>query len=159
MADLPAHISGSKPFKSSFLDHGISSSSPLPIYPTFRSIKESPRRTPSPPAPTIYLTGYRCHASDPEYTYARERTGDIQPYWFEEAYGAADFNGGVRRRAKTDMAPHEDEVAVIDLDDDGKEMDRVAARDQRERARKRALMREEGEWRLRGYVVSIHPAI
>jgi len=57
------------------------------------------------------------------------------------------------------MAPHEDEVAVIDLDDDGKEMDRVAARDQRERARERALMRGEGEWRLGGYVVSIHPAI
>ena len=57
------------------------------------------------------------------------------------------------------MAPHEDEVAVIDLDDDGKEMDRVAARDQRERARERALMREEGEWRLGGYVVSIYPAI
>ena len=57
------------------------------------------------------------------------------------------------------MAPHEDEVAIIDLDDDGKEMDRVAARDQRERARERALLREEGEWRLGGYVVSILPAI
>ena len=57
------------------------------------------------------------------------------------------------------MAPHEDEVAVIDLDDDGKELDRVAARDQRERARERALLREEGEWRLGGYVVSILPAI
>ena len=57
------------------------------------------------------------------------------------------------------MAPHEDEVAVIDLDDDGKEMDRVAARDQREKARERALMREEGEWRLGGEVVSILPAI
>lgn len=65
----------------------------------------------------------------------------------------------MRRRAKNDMAPHEDEVAVIDLDDDGKEMDRVAARYQRERARERTLMREEGEWRLGGYVVSIHPAI
>ena len=38
-------------------------------------------------------------------------------------------------------------------------MDRVAARYQRERARERTLMREEGEWRLGGYVVSIHPAI
>lgn len=57
------------------------------------------------------------------------------------------------------MAPHEDEVAIIDLDDDGKEMDRVAARDQRERARERALLREEGEWRLEGYVVSILSAI
>jgi hypothetical protein len=152
-------MSGSKPFESPFLDHDISSSPPLPIYPTLRSIKESPRRTPSPPAPTIYLTGYRCHASDPEYRYARERTGDVQPYWFEEAYGAADFNEGVRRRAKNNMAPHEDEVAIIDLDDDGKEMGRVAARDQKERARERALLREEGEWRLGGYVVSILPAI
>ena len=57
------------------------------------------------------------------------------------------------------MAPHEDEVAIIDLDDDGKEMGRVAARDQKERARERALLREEGEWRLGGYVVSILPAI
>ena len=57
------------------------------------------------------------------------------------------------------MAPHEDEVAVIDLDDDGTEMDRAAARDQKERARERALLREEGEWRLGGYVVSILPAI
>lgn len=58
------------------------------------------------------------------------------------------------------MALHEDEVAVIGLDDDdGKEMDRVAARDQRERARERALMREQGEWRLGGYVVSMIPAI
>ena len=159
MAYLPAHISRSKPFESPFLDRDISSPPFLPIYPTLHSIKESPRRTPSPPAPTIYLTGYRCHASDPEYGYARERTGDVQPYWFEEAYGAADFNEGVRRRAKNDMAPHEDEVAVIDLDDDGKEMDRVTARDQRERARERVLMREEGEWGLGGYVVSIYHAI
>ncbi|CAN9150632.1 unnamed protein product [Alternaria alternata] len=152
MADLPAHISSSNLFESPLLDHDISSSPSLPIYPTLRSNKESLRRTPSPPAPTIYLTGYRCHASDPEYSYAREITGDVQPYWFEEAYGAADFNEGVRRRAKNDMAPHEDEVAVIDLDDDGKEMDRVAARDQKERVRERALLREEGEWRLGGYV-------
>ncbi|KAF7676661.1 hypothetical protein GT037_004873 [Alternaria burnsii] len=152
MAYLPAHISGSNPFESPFLDRDISSPPFLPIYPTLRPIKEPPRRTPSPPAPTIYLTGYRCHASDPEYRYAREKTGEIQPYWFDEAHGAADFNEGVRRRARNNMAPHEDEVVVIGLNDEGKEMDRVAARGLRERARERALMREEGEWRLGGYV-------
>ena len=145
MADLPAHISRSKPFESPFLDCDISSPPSLPIYPTLHSIKESPRRTPSPPAPTIYLTGYRCHASDPEYRYAREKTGEIQPYWFDEAHGAADFNEGVRRRAKNNMAPHEDEVAIIDLDDDRKEMDRVAPRDHRERARERARERVRGQ--------------
>lgn len=53
----------------------------------------------------------------------------------------------------------ENEVAIIDLGDTGNEMDRVAARDQRERARERALLGTEPVWEPEEDKVSINAAI
>ncbi|KAL1792222.1 hypothetical protein ACET3X_009973 [Alternaria dauci] len=135
MADLPAHISGYETLEPPTLDSDITAPTSFPPLPS----SVSQRRTRYPPAPTIYLTGFRCHISDPEYNYAREMTGEIQPYWFEESYSAAGFAEGVRRRARRDMGPHEDVVAVIDLGDDGEDMDS----DQSESS---SMTREE-EWK------------
>ncbi|KAG9186795.1 hypothetical protein G6011_09903 [Alternaria panax] len=165
MADLPEHIEGygivdsltvEPPTADSYTkdttspDTDMESLPPLPPSPTLQESTQSRRRTSSPPAPTIYLTGFRCHAADPEYAYAKDKTEDDQPYWFEQAYGAADFNEGVRRRAIRDMPPQQDEVAIIDLDDAGNELSRGTAREQRERTSERILKREQPEWMFGG---------
>jgi hypothetical protein len=158
MADLPSHIQGYAIIENATSDTPLSSLPPIPPSLPLPLTTRSHRRDPSPPAPTLYLTGFSCVASDPEYAYARKSTGDTQPYWFEEAYGAADFNEGVRRRARQDMAPLEVEVAIIDLDDAGNEMNKVTARDQRERARERLSFRQELEGAFEGDKVSIDSA-
>ncbi|CAG5157158.1 uncharacterized protein ALTATR162_LOCUS4950 [Alternaria atra] len=159
MADLPPHIPDYATINSTITEKFLSSLPPLPPSPPRPRPTEPRRRAPSPPAPPIYVTGYSCIASDPEYEYARHITGDTQPYWFEESYGPADFNDGVRRRARKYMTLLENEVAIIDLGDIGNEMDRVTARDQRERARERALLGPEPVWELEEDKVSINAAI
>lgn len=42
----------------------------------------SPRRSPSPPATTIYLQGMFLQPGDSQYEHARAETGSNSPYWF-----------------------------------------------------------------------------
>ncbi|KAF1941818.1 hypothetical protein EJ02DRAFT_422703 [Clathrospora elynae] len=64
--------------------------SPIPTPPPRNPA--SKKRDASPPAPTIYLTGFRCQPGDEEYASATAATGGAAPYWFEEQ--THDSSGG-----------------------------------------------------------------
>ncbi|KAI4646110.1 uncharacterized protein J4E79_010619 [Alternaria viburni] len=68
------------------------------------------RRSPSQPAPTIYLRGFNCIASDPEYNLARSVTGNVQPYWFEETRNPAVHYGPSRRQRRENATRRADRV-------------------------------------------------
>ncbi|KAI4687936.1 uncharacterized protein J4E88_003529 [Alternaria novae-zelandiae] len=72
----------------------------LPPFAPSRRATVPGRRSPSQPAPTIYLRGFNCVASDPEYDLARSVTGNVQPYWFEETRSPAVHYGPSRRQRR-----------------------------------------------------------
>ncbi|KAI4660229.1 uncharacterized protein J4E78_004930 [Alternaria triticimaculans] len=72
----------------------------LPSFAPSRRATVPGRRSPSTPAPTIYLRGFNCIASDPEYHLARSVTGNVQPYWFEETRNPAVHYGPSRRQRR-----------------------------------------------------------
>ncbi|KAI4695568.1 hypothetical protein J4E81_005894 [Alternaria sp. BMP 2799] len=76
------------------------SSSDLPSFAPSRRTTVPARQSPSTPAPTIYLRGFNCIASDPEYHLARSVTGNVQPYWFEETRNPAVHYGPSRRQRR-----------------------------------------------------------
>jgi hypothetical protein len=51
------------------------------------------RRDRSPPAPTIYLSGFHCQPGDRDYDEARKATGSNEPYWFRETTYPGDMYG------------------------------------------------------------------
>ena len=76
------------------------SSSDLPPFAPSRraTVPGRQSQSQSQPAPTIYLRGFNCVASDPEYDLARSVTGNVQPYWFEETRSPAVHYGPSRRQ-------------------------------------------------------------
>jgi len=86
------------------------SSSDLPSFaPTRRATIPGPRSS-SSPAPTIYLRGFNCVASDTEYHLARSVTGNVQPYWFEETRSPAVHYGPSRRQKRENATRRADRV-------------------------------------------------
>lgn len=78
-----------------------SSSNPPSFAPTRRAtVPGRQSQSQSQPAPTIYLRGFNCIASDPEYDLARSVTGNVQPYWFEETRSPAVHYGPSRRQRR-----------------------------------------------------------
>ncbi|KAI4616458.1 uncharacterized protein J4E87_008724 [Alternaria ethzedia] len=86
------------------------SSSDLPSFAPSRRATVPGRRSPSQPAPTIYLRGFNCVASDPEYDLARSVTGNVQPYWFEETRNPAVHYGPSRRQRRENATRRADRV-------------------------------------------------
>ncbi|KAI4947734.1 hypothetical protein J4E91_006556 [Alternaria rosae] len=107
------------------------SSSDIPSFPRTRRAATTGRRSPSSPAPTIYLTGFKCVAGDREYQLARRVTGNVQPYWFE----------GSQSHRRKDPTRRADRVEDICLDGPSTKRDRRAdeKKTQRERDRKTFL--------------------
>ncbi|KAI4917417.1 hypothetical protein J4E85_009936 [Alternaria conjuncta] len=106
-----------------------SSSSDLPSFaPSRRAIVPS-RQSPSQPAPTIYLRGFNCIASDPEYHLARSVTGNVQPYWFEETRNPAVHYGPSRRQRRENATRRADQVEdtylVIPNTEEAKQSDNI----------------------------------
>ncbi|KAI4912934.1 hypothetical protein J4E90_006342 [Alternaria incomplexa] len=102
-------------------------SSELPSFPPTRRATVSGRRSPSQPAPTIYLRGFNCVASDPEYHLARNVTGNVQPYWFEETRSPAVHYGPSRRQRRGNATRRavqvEDTYLVIPNTEEAKQSD------------------------------------
>ncbi|KAI4638065.1 hypothetical protein J4E93_010533 [Alternaria ventricosa] len=86
------------------------SSSELPSFAPSRRATVPGRRSPSQPAPTIYLRGFNCVASDPEYDLARSVTGNVQPYWFEETRSPAVHYDPSRRQRRLNATRRADRV-------------------------------------------------
>ncbi|KAI4614812.1 hypothetical protein J4E80_006316 [Alternaria sp. BMP 0032] len=86
------------------------SSSDLPSFAPTRRATVPGRQSPSQPAPTIYLRGFNCVASDPEYDLARSVTGNVQPYWFEETRSPAVHYGPSRRQRRENATRRADRV-------------------------------------------------
>ncbi|KAI4907642.1 uncharacterized protein J4E92_011044 [Alternaria infectoria] len=103
-----------------------SSSDPPPFAPSRRVNVPAPR-SPSQPAPTIYLRGFNCVASDPEYNLARSVTGNVQPYWFEETRNPAVHYGPSRRQRRQNPTRRagqvEDTYLVIPDTEEAKQSD------------------------------------
>ncbi|KAI4673476.1 uncharacterized protein J4E84_011059 [Alternaria hordeiaustralica] len=103
-----------------------SSSDPPPFAPSRRVNVPAPR-SPSQPAPTIYLRGFNCVASDPEYHLARSVTGNVQPYWFEETRNPAVHYGPSRRQRRENATRRagqvEDTYLVIPNTEEAKQSD------------------------------------
>jgi hypothetical protein len=91
------------------------------------------RRKPSPPAPTIYLKGFSCIASDSEYQFARKVTGNVQPYWFEESYDNPDYFDDAHRRAAAKGLRRDEQIENIHPEGSSTEKDRRATNDDKER--------------------------
>jgi hypothetical protein len=95
--------------------------------------KTSLRRNPSPPAPTIYLKGFSCIASDSEYQFARKVTGNVQPYWFEESYDNPDYFDDAHRRAAAKSLRQDKQIEDIHPGGSSTEKYRRATNDDKER--------------------------
>ncbi|KAI4708226.1 hypothetical protein J4E89_006848 [Alternaria sp. Ai002NY15] len=105
------------------------SSSDLPSFAPSRRATVPGRRSPSQPAPTIYLRGFNCIASDPEYHLARSVTGNVQPYWFEETRNPAVHYGPPRRQRRENATRRagqvEDTYLVIPHTEETKQSDNI----------------------------------
>jgi len=99
----------------------------LPSFARTRRATVPGRRSPSQPAPTIYLRGFNCVASDPEYHLARNVTGNVQPYWFEETRSPAVHYGPSRRQRRENATRRavqvEDTYLVIPNTEEAKQSD------------------------------------
>jgi hypothetical protein len=104
------------------------SSFPRTLQPT-----TSHRRKPSPPAPTIYLKGFSCIASDSEYQFARKVTGNVQPYWFEESYDNPDYFDDAHRRAAAKRLRRDEQIGDIHPEGSSTAKDKPATNDDKER--------------------------
>ncbi|KAI4929184.1 hypothetical protein J4E86_011764 [Alternaria arbusti] len=113
----------------------------LPSFAPTRRATVPGRRSPSQPAPTIYLRGFNCVASDPEYHLARNVTGNVQPYWFEETRSPAVHYGPSRRQRRENAARRagqvEDTYLVIPNTEEAKRSDNKKV--QREEAKEAFL--------------------